>query len=141
MFLTHPLLALIATVVTPASSWLVRRTGRIVGHYGVVQNAALASANADAVEVLGAIRTVQASTAEVGEARRFGVLMTRFLKVILVTVYAETALRLTQLGISRARDIVVLAYGMHQVLTRAPSSHGPGTLPGTLPSHAMLTRC
>lgn len=81
MFVTHPLLALLATVVTPVNWLIVHRAGNLSGLYGVVQNGAMADANAQAVEVLGAMRTVQASTAELREARRFSQRINRFLKV------------------------------------------------------------
>ena len=116
MYLTHPLLALLATVVSPLNWLLVRRTGRVVGSYGVVQNAAMAAANAAAVEALGAVRTVHANAAEGREAAAFRAAICRFLRVILVTVQTETVLRVVQIGISRARDVGVLALGMHQVL-------------------------
>jgi ABC-type multidrug transport system fused ATPase/permease subunit len=42
-----------------------------VGYYGVVQNHAMAKANAVAVEVLGSIRTVQSNVGEKHEAQFF----------------------------------------------------------------------
>ena len=56
LHMTHWKLALMATVITPFSWWLVKRTGRTVGYYGVVQNNAMAEANAAAIEALGALK-------------------------------------------------------------------------------------
>lgn len=117
MYATHPYLALIATVITPLNTLLVRRTGRTVGHYGTVQNHAMAKANAVAIEVLGNIRTVQSNVGETQEAVRFMERLNYFLRVIKGTVYLETVLRFTQYGLSKARDVVVLALAMHQVIT------------------------
>ncbi|KAL1530114.1 hypothetical protein AB1Y20_001035 [Prymnesium parvum] len=116
MFVTHPLLALLATLVTPVNWFIVHRAGEVSGLYGVVQNGAMAKANAQAVEVLGAMRTVQASTAELREARRFSERINRFLKVVIVTVQCQTAVIFAQLGLSKVRDVLVLGFGMHQVL-------------------------
>ena len=91
------------------------------GLYGVVQNAALAKANAAAVEALGAMRTVQSNTGEEGEARRFGAAIARFLRVVLVTVHGQTVVIFTQLLLSRLRDVAVLGVGMHQVVAGALS--------------------
>jgi hypothetical protein len=52
MYGTQWKLALIATFITPFSVFLVRKTGQVVGYYGVVQNEAMAKANSVAVEVL-----------------------------------------------------------------------------------------
>ncbi|CAE7375379.1 abcB1 [Symbiodinium natans] len=111
MYATHPQLALIA-----------RRTGKTVGHYGVVQNHAMAKANAVAVEVLGSIRTaeaqeVQSNVGEEQEAVFFTQRLNRYLRIIKATVYLETVLRFTQYGLSKVRNIVVLAVAMHQVIT------------------------
>jgi len=116
MYSTHPELALIATILTPVSTMLVRRTGRTVGKYGVVQNHAMAKANGVAIEVLGSIRTVQANVGERQEARRFMERLNYFLRVIKATVYLETVLRFTQFGLSRLRDLVVLAFALRQVI-------------------------
>ena len=59
--------------------------------------------NQVAVEALGAIRTVQANTGEVGEARFFASNINRFLRVVLVTVITQTVVIFTQLGLSKAR--------------------------------------
>lgn len=57
MYATHPWLGLLATVVTPINWMIIRRAGDVQGLYGIVQNAALAKANAFAVETLGAMRS------------------------------------------------------------------------------------
>ena len=116
MFATHPLLALLATLITPLNWLIVRRAGDVQGLYGVVQNHSMAQANAQAVEVLGAMRTVQANAAELREARRFAQKINRFLQVVVVTVQTQTAVIFAQLGLSKVRDVLVLSYGMHQVL-------------------------
>merc|ERR1719253_2089960 len=116
MFYTHPMLALIATVITPLNTWLVRLTGKTVGHYGVVQNHAMAKANAVAIEVLGNIRTVHSNVGEVHESNVFMWKLNYYLRVIKATVYLETVLRFTFYGLSKCRNIVVLAYAMHQVI-------------------------
>mmetsp|Transcript_98000 Transcript_98000/g.305195 ORF Transcript_98000/g.305195 Transcript_98000/m.305195 type:complete len:697 (-) Transcript_98000:176-2266(-) len=116
MYWTHPKLAVIATFVTPLSAMLVRRTGKTVGKYGIVQNDAMAKANAVAIEVLGSIRTVQSNVGEKQEAHRFMERLNYYLRVIKATVYLETVLRFTQFGLSRARDLIVLAVAMHQVI-------------------------
>ena len=82
-----------------------------------MQNAALAQSNQVAVEALGAVRTVQANTGEVGEARFFAKNINRFLRVVLVTVITQTVVIFTQLGLSKARDVLVLGYGMWEVIT------------------------
>lgn len=116
MFGTHPMLALIATVVTPINTLLVRKTGSVVGYYGIVQNNAMAKANAVAIEVLGSIRTVQSNVGEDGEADRFMDRMNHYLRIIKFTVYIETILRFTSYGLSKARSVVVLGIAMHQVI-------------------------
>jgi ATP-binding cassette subfamily B protein len=117
MYMTHPLLAVLATVISPLNYFIVRRAGYLSGLYGVVQNAALAKSNQVAVEALGAIRTVQANTGEVGEARGFAASINRFLRVVLVTVITQTVVIFTQLGLSKIRDVVVLGFGMWEVIT------------------------
>mmetsp|Transcript_104379 Transcript_104379/g.164716 ORF Transcript_104379/g.164716 Transcript_104379/m.164716 type:complete len:686 (-) Transcript_104379:325-2382(-) len=116
MYTTHPFLALIATVITPLNTVLVRATGKTVGHYGVVQNHAMAKANATAIEVLGSIRTVHSNCGEEHEYNVFMQKLNYYLRVIKATVYLETVLRFTSYGLSRARNIVVLAVAMHQVI-------------------------
>lgn len=116
MYATHPFLALLATVITPINLMLVKSTGKMVGNYGVVQNTAMAKANAVAVEVLGSIRTVQANVGELQEAERFGEKLNHFLRVIKATVYLETLLRFTQYGLSKARDLVVLGVAMAEII-------------------------
>lgn len=117
MFATHPRLALLATLITPINMLLVKRTGKTVGYYGVVQNHAMAKANAVAVEVLGSIRTVQSNVGEKHEAQFFMERLNRYLRIIKATVYLETVLRFTQYGLSKVRNIVVMAVAMHQVIT------------------------
>ena len=68
---------------------------------GAVQASALAKANSRATEALGAMRTVQASNAEVGEARRFAEQINAFLKVVIITVWTQTVLIFTQLGLPK----------------------------------------
>eukprot|EP00405_Crypthecodinium_cohnii_P016742 CAMPEP_0206450028 /NCGR_PEP_ID=MMETSP0324_2-20121206/18463_1 /ASSEMBLY_ACC=CAM_ASM_000836 /TAXON_ID=2866 /ORGANISM="Crypthecodinium cohnii, Strain Seligo" /LENGTH=696 /DNA_ID=CAMNT_0053919563 /DNA_START=116 /DNA_END=2202 /DNA_ORIENTATION=- len=116
MYLTHPWLALIATIITPLNTFLVKRTGMIVGHYGTVQNSAMAKANAVAIEVLGNIRTVQSNVGETDEAFRFMDRLNHFLRVIKGTVYLETVLRFTQYGLTKAKTIVVLGVAMHEII-------------------------
>jgi len=116
MYSTHGQLALIATIITPINTVLVRRTGRTVGFYGVVQNHAMAKANAVAIEVLGSIRTVQSNVGETQESDRFMDKLNYYLRVIKATVYLETVLRFTQYGLSRVRNVVVLAYAMNMVI-------------------------
>ncbi|CAK9089756.1 ABC transporter B family member 1 (ABC transporter ABCB.1) [Durusdinium trenchii] len=117
MFATHPKLALLATIITPINMVLVKRTGKTVGFYGVVQNHAMAKANAVAVEVLGSVRTVQSNVGEQYEAEFFMHRLNRYLRIIKATVYLETVLRFTQYGLSKVRNIVVLAVAMNQVIT------------------------
>lgn len=116
MYWTHPSLAFMCTVITPVSTLMVRRTGMVVGQYGTVQNEAMAKANALAVEVLGSVKTVQSNVGETQEAFRFMDRMNRFLRVIVCTVYLETALRFVQYGLSKCRDMAVLVFAMHQVI-------------------------
>ncbi|CAK0838143.1 unnamed protein product, partial [Prorocentrum cordatum] len=116
MYMTHPELALLSTIITPVNTLLVRKTGKTVGHYGVVQNHAMAKANGVAIEVLGSIRTVQSNVGECQEASRFMDRLNYYLRIIKATVYIETVLRFTQFGLSKIRNVVVLAYAMHQVI-------------------------
>jgi ABC-type multidrug transport system fused ATPase/permease subunit len=116
MYWTHPELALLSTIITPVNTLLVRKTGKTVGHYGVVQNHAMAKANGVAIEVLGSIRTVQSNVGEHQEASRFMDRLNYYLRIIKATVYIETVLRFTQFGLSKIRNVVVLAYAMHQVI-------------------------
>jgi len=116
MYTTHPMLALIATVITPVNTLLVRLTGKTVGHYGVVQNDAMAKANAVAIEVLGNIRTVHSNVGEVHECDVFTWKLNYFLRVIKATVYLETVLRFTFMALSRMRNIIVLAVAMRKVI-------------------------
>ena len=62
------------------------------------------------------MRTVLANTGEVREARRFAIQINAFLKVVLVTVWTQTVVIFAQLGLSRLRDVLVLASGMHQAV-------------------------
>lgn len=117
MYLTNPKLAIVATIITPVSTFFVRQTGKVVGNYGVVQNGAMAKANAVAIEVLGSIRTVQANVGEEQEASRFKRSLHYYLRVIKATVYLETVLRFTYTGLSKLRDVVILALAMQQVIT------------------------
>lgn len=116
MYATHPTLALLATVVTPLNWYIIRRAGKVQGLYGVVQNHAMAGANAAAVETLGAMRTVHANTGELGEARRFARSIRRFLRVVLVTVHTQTMVIFTQLLLSKGRDVLLLGVGMREVV-------------------------
>ena len=116
MYLTHPLLAVFATVVTPLNWYIIRRAGNVQGRYGVVQNAAIAKANAAAVETLGAMRTVHSNCGEMGDALRFATTIRRFLHVVLVTVHTQTVVIFTQLLLSKMRDVLILGVGMHQIL-------------------------
>ena len=52
-----------------------------------------------------------------GEARFFAKNINRFLRVVLVTVITQTVVIFTQLGLSKARDVLVLGYGMWEVIT------------------------
>ena len=116
MYLTHPWLALLATIITPVNWLIIRRAGRVQGRYGLVQNATMAKANAAAVEALGAIRTVHSNAGEMGEARLFASAIGRYLRVVLVTVHGQTVVIFTQLLLSRLRDVAVLSVGMHEVV-------------------------
>jgi len=116
MYSTHAWLALIATCITPLNTFLVKRTGRIVGRYGVVQNHAMAKANAVVIEVLGSVRTVQSNVGETSESLRFMDRLNYYLRVIKATVYLETVLRFTQYGLSKFRDIVILFFAMQSVI-------------------------
>uniref|UniRef100_A0A7S0ZQ66 ABC transporter n=1 Tax=Noctiluca scintillans TaxID=2966 RepID=A0A7S0ZQ66_NOCSC len=116
MFTTHVLLALVSTIVTPINTILVNRTGKTVGFYGVVQNHAMAKANAVAIEVLGNIRTVQSNVGEFGEALRFRGRLNHYLRVIKATVYVETVLRFTQFGLSRIRNVIILGMAMRMIV-------------------------
>ena len=69
------------------------------------------------IEVLGSIRTVQSNVGERFEAEFFMERLNRYLRIIKATVYLETVLRFTQYGLSKVRNIVVLAVAMHQVIT------------------------
>ena len=117
MYLTHPLLAVLATVITPINWLLIRKAGKVQGMYGAVQNASLAQANAAAVESLGGVRTVHANTGELNEARRFAKAIRRFLHVVIVTVHTQTVVIFTQLLLSKMRDVAVLSVGMHQIVS------------------------
>jgi len=117
MYSTHPKLASIACVIIPFSVFLVRKTGSVVGYYGVVQNDAMAKANSVAVEVLGAIRTVQSNVGEAMEGNRFMDRMNYYLRVIKATVYIETVLRFTNYGLAKSRDVLLMGIGMNEVAT------------------------
>ena len=92
----HPRPLLVTSTLFSPCTGLTRR--RVcVCRYGAVQNAAMAEANATAVESLGAIRTIQANTGELTEARRFAAAIRRFLHVVIVTVHTQTMVIFTQL--------------------------------------------
>ena len=116
MYLTHPLLGLLATAITPINWLIIRKAGTVQGLYGAVQNASIAKANSAAIEALGCMRTVHANTGELREARRFASHIRRFLRVVLVTVHSQTVVIFTQLLLSQLRDVLVLGVGMHQVI-------------------------
>jgi len=116
MFLTHPYLGLLATMITPLNTWITKKTGKQVGYYGVVQNQAMAEANGVAIEVLGSIRSVQANVGELFEGDRFMGCLNRYLRVIKFTVYIETVLRFTAYGLSRIRNVIVMVACMHQIV-------------------------
>ena len=46
---------------------------------------------------------------------RFASCIGQFLRVVLITVHGQTVVIFTQLLLSKMRDVVVLAVGMHQV--------------------------
>ena len=64
----------------------------------------MARATGAAVEALGAMRTVQANTGELGEWRRFALRICHFLRVVLVTVHTQTMVIFSQMGLAKARD-------------------------------------
>ena len=119
MFASHWQLALLATVISPLNWLIVRRAGVVQGMYGIVQQETMARANGAAVEALGAMRTVQANTGELGEWRRFALRICHFLRVVLVTVHAQTMVIFSQMGLAKVRDVAVLALGMRMVLQNA----------------------
>lgn len=116
MFTTHPVLALVATVITPANLFITRYTGHIAGSYGAVQNQALATANSQAIEALGCIRTVQANGGERMEADRFRRRLSYYLRVIKATVYTQNFLRSLTAFLQKSRDFVVMCIGLYQVM-------------------------
>jgi len=59
---------------------------------------------------------VQSNVGEYQEASRFMDRLNYYLRIIKATVYIETVLRFTQFGLSKIRNVVVLAYAMHQVI-------------------------
>lgn len=61
-----------------------------ITHSGIVQNKAMAAANAQAVETLGAIHTVQSNVAEAKEIDTLTDKFNFFLRIIKFTVYSET---------------------------------------------------
>jgi ATP-binding cassette subfamily B protein len=119
MFASHWQLALLATVISPLNWLIVRRAGVVQGMYGIVQQETMARANGAAVEALGAMRTVQANTGELGEWRRFALRICHFLRVVLVTVHTQTMVIFSQMGLAKVRDVAVLALGMRMVLQNA----------------------
>ena len=58
---------------------------------------------------VGAMRTVQANTGELGEWRRFALRICHFLRVVLVTVHTQTMVIFSQMGLAKVRDVAVLA--------------------------------
>lgn len=116
MYWTNPMLALTATVITPVNVVIMKKMGQLAGHYGAVQNDALASASAYAVEVLGSVRTVQSNTGEYFEAESFRAKLNYVLRVIKATVYTENLFRSAQMGLQQLRDFAILIYGLHQVI-------------------------
>eukprot|EP00928_Gymnodinium_smaydae_P025043 TRINITY_DN20087_c0_g1_i1.p1 TRINITY_DN20087_c0_g1~~TRINITY_DN20087_c0_g1_i1.p1 ORF type:complete len:852 (-),score=157.65 TRINITY_DN20087_c0_g1_i1:40-2595(-) len=116
MFWTNPYLALTATLISPLNVLVVRRTGKLAGSYGAVQNDALATANCHAIEVLGAIRTAQSNTGEDFEAYTFRSKLQYVLRVIKATVYTENLFRSLQMAMQQGRDFVILILGLQQVI-------------------------
>ncbi|CAK0848657.1 unnamed protein product [Prorocentrum cordatum] len=96
----HALLTLVSVLPVPFALVLIKRTGRIVGKYGVMQNDALARVNAVASEAIGSARAVQLAGAEATEQRQYAGAIGTYLEVIRRTLFQETALRFIQGGLS-----------------------------------------
>jgi len=89
----HRMLTFISVLPLPFAMALVRRTGRVVGRFGVMQNDALARVNAVASEAVSSARAVQLVGAEEEEVGEYRLAIGGYLKVIRQTLFAETALR------------------------------------------------
>ena len=116
MYMTHPALALTATLITPLNVIIVRKTGKLAGFYGAVQNDALATANSYSIEVMSSIRSVQSNNGEMYEAETFQEKLRYVLRVIKATVYTENLFRSAQMGLQQCRDFAILIFGLHQVI-------------------------
>lgn len=89
----HGVLTAVSIFPLPLALLLVRRTGKIVGKFGVMQNDALAQVNAVANEAVANARAVQLAGAEQTENRAYAYAIGKYLDVIRQTLFKETALR------------------------------------------------
>jgi len=89
----HLPLTLVSVIPLPFAWVLIRKTGRVVGRYGLMQNDALARVNAVASEAIANARAVQLAGAESTEVGEYGRAIRRYLSVIRRTLFSETALR------------------------------------------------
>ena len=96
------------------------------------------------IRCMNTVSPVFDCTVRIG-SRRFASCIGQFLRVVLITVHGQTVVIFTQLLLSKMRDVVVLAVGMHQV-SLAPS-HAPSLAPSIHPSLSLCanmyayTRC
>ena len=102
-------------MISPLNWLIVRRAGVVQGMYGIVQQNDGARQRRRR-RALGAMRTVQANTGELGEWRQFALRICHFLRVVLVTVHTQTMVIFSQMGLAKVRDVAVLALGMRMVL-------------------------
>ncbi|CAE7218103.1 ABCB10 [Symbiodinium pilosum] len=89
----HVLLTLVSVAPLPLAFLLVKKTGKVVGRYGVLQNDSLARVNAVASEAIANVRAVQIAGAEKTEVEEYCQATNKYLKVIEQTLFKETALR------------------------------------------------
>eukprot|EP00931_Biecheleriopsis_adriatica_P076933 TRINITY_DN50595_c0_g1_i1.p1 TRINITY_DN50595_c0_g1~~TRINITY_DN50595_c0_g1_i1.p1 ORF type:complete len:543 (-),score=111.09 TRINITY_DN50595_c0_g1_i1:25-1632(-) len=98
----HSLLTVVSVIPLPFALFLVKKTGQVVGRYGVMQNDALARVNAVASEAIANSRAVQVASAEKTEVEEYGNAITRYLEVIKQTLFKETALRFVSMLLNDA---------------------------------------
>ncbi|CAE8605565.1 unnamed protein product, partial [Polarella glacialis] len=89
----HPQLTFVSVLPLPFAFWLARKTGKVVGRFGVMQNDALARVNAVASEALANAKAVQLAGAEATEVKEYSTAIGRYLDVIKQTLFKETSLR------------------------------------------------
>ncbi|CAJ1436386.1 unnamed protein product, partial [Effrenium voratum] len=89
----HKLLTMASVAHMPLAFLLVKKTGQVVGRYGLLQNDALARVNGVASEAIANVRAVQLAGAESTETKEYDSATQNYLEVIQQTVYKETALR------------------------------------------------